>query len=178
MKKLKWLYQNIEEILLCIFLTILVCVSGIQVAARYIFNNSLTWSEELCRYLYVWSGFTTVGFAIKHGSIIKIDTLVTALPKSVRRILDVVTSLITIFIVAVLFRGGVSVVAEVVRTGQLTPAMRVPIWLVYLCAPVGYALIELRMVEHLIGVLRGKKDEAAAKSPLSADREKTEGDKS
>ena len=154
MKRLKWVYQNIEEILLSIFLTVLVCVSGIQVVARYVFNNSLTWSEELCRYLYVWSGFITVGFAIKHASIIKIDTLVTVLPENIRKILDVVTSLITIFIVGVLFTGGVSVVAEVVRTGQLTPAMRIPIWIVYLCAPVGYGIIELRMIEHLIGIFR------------------------
>ena len=154
MKRLKWVYQNIEEILLSIFLTVLVCVSGIQVVARYVFNNSLTWSEELCRYLYVWSGFITVGFAIKHASIIKIDTLVTVLPENIRKILDVVTSLITIFIVGVLFTGGVSVVAEVVRTGQLTPAMRIPIWIVYLCAPVGYGIIELRMIEHLISIFR------------------------
>ena len=56
----------------------------------------------------------------QHASIIKIDTLVTVLPENIRKILDVVTSLITIFIVGVLFTGGVSVVAEVARTGQLT----------------------------------------------------------
>ena len=161
MKKLKWVYQNIEEILLCVFLTILVCVSGIQVVARYVFNNSLTWSEELCRYLYVWSGFTTVGFAIKHGSIIKIDTLVMVLPKKVQKILDVVTSLVTIVIIAILFTAGVNVVAEVVRTGQLTPAMRIPIWIVYLCAPVGYALIELRMIEHLYKLFKKTEEEKA-----------------
>ena len=44
---LKWLDKNIEEFLMVIFLALMTCVMGVQIGMRYIFNNSLVWSEEL-----------------------------------------------------------------------------------------------------------------------------------
>lgn len=157
MKALKWGYAHAEEVLLSIFLTAIVLISGVQVVARYAFNNSLTWSEELCRYLYVWSGFMTVSYCIRSGSIIKIDTVVMFLPKVVQKILDVITSIISFAIVGLLFKSSLGVVGNVIATGQLTSAMQIPIWIVYLCAPVGYCFIEIRLVEHLIRIFRGNK---------------------
>lgn len=160
MKKAKWVYGHLEEILLGMLLSVIVLISGIQVVARYVFNNSLTWSEELCRYLYVWSGFLTVGFCIKHGCIIKIDTLTMFLPEKVQKVLNVFTSILCFVVIAMLFQASLGVVGKVVSTGQLTPAMRIPIWLVYLCAPIGYGLIELRLVEHVWKlVVSGRKSE-------------------
>lgn len=49
MKVIKWIYAHAEEVILCILLTAIVLFSGAQVVSRYVFGNSLTWSEELCR---------------------------------------------------------------------------------------------------------------------------------
>lgn len=167
MKGIKWIYAHVEEVILCVFLTVIVLISGVQVLARYAFNNSLTWSEELCRYLYVWSGFLTVSYCIRSGSIIKIDTVTMFLPKTVRKILDAVTSVLSLVAVAFLLKASLGVVGGVIATGQLTPAMRIPIWILYLCAPVGYILIEVRLIEHLARLIlrkdgtEGKEGEAA-----------------
>ena len=51
------LYQQFMRIigLVCAFMFCsMFVVSLLQVICRYIFNNSLTWSEELARYLFVW----------------------------------------------------------------------------------------------------------------------------
>lgn len=164
MKSLKWVYAHAEEVLLSVFLTVIVLISGIQVVARYAFNNSLTWSEELCRYLYVWSGFMTVSYCIRNGSIIKIDTVVMFLPKVIQKILDVMTSIISMVIVALLFKASLGVVNNVIISGQLTSAMQIPIWLVYLCAPVGYCFIMIRLVEHLIRIFCGNKNNKEAEA--------------
>ena len=154
MKVLKWIDRNIEELLLGIFLGMMVLISGAQVVARYVFNNSLTWSEECCRYIYVWMGFVTVGYSIKHQSIIKIDILVQLFSQKIQKALGVITILISLVIIAILFRASLGVVRTAVESGQLTTAMQLPIWLVYISAPVGYLLIELRMIEQLIRTLR------------------------
>ena len=154
MKAIKWVYAHAEEVVLCILLTVIVLVSGVQVVTRYVFNNSLTWSEELCRYLYVWSGFMTVSYCIHNGSIIKIDTVVMFLPKAVQKALDVVTTIVSFVVVVLLFKASLGVVGNVMATGQLTSAMRLPIWLVYICAPIGYGCIVIRLVEHLVRTFR------------------------
>ena len=55
MKKLRWTWDNFEEVLLCIIITVITLVSGLQVVCRYLFNNSLTWSEEVSRYLFCYT---------------------------------------------------------------------------------------------------------------------------
>lgn len=161
-KVIKWIYAHAEEVILCILLTAIVLFSGAQVVSRYVFGNSLTWSEELCRYLYVWSGFMTVSYCIRSGSIIKIDTVVMFLPKMIQKALNVVTTVISFLVVAFLFKASLGVVSNVITTGQLTSAMRLPIWLVYICAPIGYGFIEIRLVEHLVRIFcTNKKNEEA-----------------
>ena len=165
MKGIKWIYTHLEEVLLCIFLTVIVLISGIQVLARYAFNNSLTWSEELCRYLYVWSGFLTVSYCIHNRSIIKIDTITMFLPETAQKLLDAITSVLSFIVIAFFLKASVGVVGNVIATGQLTPAMRIPIWTIYLCAPVGYSLVEIRLIQHLAQIVF----HTSAKSSKEAD---------
>ena len=54
MKKiLHWLDENLEEFILVIFLIAMTLIMGIQIFCRYVLGMSLSWSEELTRYL-VW----------------------------------------------------------------------------------------------------------------------------
>lgn len=156
---MKKAYKNLEEVILCILLTVLVCVSGLQVVARYLFNNSLTWSEELCRYLYVWTGFITISFVIKRGTIIKIDTVIMFLPERVKKVLDVVTSLISLAVVSVLFRNAIMIVQKAMASGQTSAAMELPMWIVYMGPAIGFLLAIIRLIEHLIFVFIKKKEE-------------------
>lgn len=158
---MKKVYKNLEEVILCILLTVLVCVSGLQVVARYLFNNSLTWSEELCRYLYVWTGFITISFVIKRGTIIKIDTAVMFLPEKIRKVLDVITTLISIAVVSVLFQNSLMIVQKAMASGQTSAAMKLPMWSVYMGPVVGFLLAIIRLAEHLIFTFVKKKEESA-----------------
>ena len=56
-KMLHWLDENLEEFLLVVFLIAMTLIMGIQVLSRYVLGQSLSWSEEITRYLFIWSGF-------------------------------------------------------------------------------------------------------------------------
>ncbi|MCI8415900.1 MAG: TRAP transporter small permease [Lachnospiraceae bacterium] len=157
---MKKAYKNLEEVILCILLTILVCVSGLQVIARYLFNNSLTWSEELCRYLYVWTGFITISFVIKKGTIIKIDTLLLFLPEKLKKLLDVITSLISLAVVSILFKNAILIVQKAMASGQTSAAMKLPMWIVYMGPAIGFLLAIIRLAEHLVFLFMKRKEES------------------
>ena len=49
MKAVKWLDKHLEEVILVLLLSLIVLVMLYQIVMRYVFNDSLTWSEEFCR---------------------------------------------------------------------------------------------------------------------------------
>lgn len=57
MKAIKWLDRHFEEILLVALLFAMMIIMGIQIFARYALSNSLSWSEEITRFCFIWTGF-------------------------------------------------------------------------------------------------------------------------
>lgn len=80
-KAAKWLEENIEEFLLVIALAAMTIIMGIQVFSRYVLGMSLSWSEELTRYIFIWAGFLSVSYCTKRCISIKIEQFVAAFPR-------------------------------------------------------------------------------------------------
>ena len=80
-KGLRWLDQNLEECLMVFLLAAMTVIMGIQVFSRYALGMSLTWSEELTRYLFIWAGFLSVSYCTKKCISIKIEQFVALFPK-------------------------------------------------------------------------------------------------
>lgn len=54
MKTLKFLDKHLEEFIMVLLLSSIVVIMLFQIIRRYIFNDSLSWSEEFCRYCFIW----------------------------------------------------------------------------------------------------------------------------
>ena len=87
MKILRWLDEHFEEYVLSGLLVVISVVMMLQVIMRYVFNASLSWAEEASRYAFVWSALVSIGYSIKENSILKVDTLVEALPAGLKHLL-------------------------------------------------------------------------------------------
>jgi len=98
---LKAIDDYLEEIILLILLVLMTCIMGIQIVSRYVFQNSLTWSEELVRYMFVWSAFLGIPFCIKHGLSIKVDQFRNLFPIPLQKALMYIDKII----IFVLFLG-------------------------------------------------------------------------
>ena len=89
-KTLHWLDENLEEFILVIFLIAMTLIMGIQVLCRYVLGMSLSWSEELTRYLFIWCGFLSVSYCSKKCLSIKIEQFVAIFPRRGKAIFKVV----------------------------------------------------------------------------------------
>ena len=89
-KVLHWLDENLEEFLLVVFLIAMTLIMGIQVLSRYVLGQSLSWSEEITRYLFIWSGFLSVSYCSKKCLSIKIEQFVAIFPRRGKALFKVV----------------------------------------------------------------------------------------
>ena len=72
---LKKLWNNMEEYLLVYSLMLSVGLVFIQVVMRYVFSNSLSWSEELARYLFLWQIWVGASYAVKEHRHLRIELI-------------------------------------------------------------------------------------------------------
>ncbi|WP_128254757.1 TRAP transporter small permease [Falsirhodobacter deserti] len=112
--------------------TMMVVTFG-QVVARYGFSSSLSWSEELGRYLFVWITFIGLAAAFQSRAHVALDFLVTLLPARPSRGLVVLNALLVAVVGAALVIGGLSLIKF--GMNQRSAALGLPMYLVYSVIP-------------------------------------------
>ncbi len=77
MRLIKWLDEHLEETLMIILLIIIACVTMIQVIVRKVpWLTSLTWAEEFCRFMWIWSVFISLPYTIRMENMLRVGVLV------------------------------------------------------------------------------------------------------
>ena len=148
------IWNRLEEILLVSSLAFTVGLIFIQVIMRYVFRNSLSWSEELARYLFLWQIWLGASFAVKEHAHLRIEALVDHLSPSRRRILEIVALLAWFAFSLFLAVKGSELTLLLLKRGQVSPAMRLPMAYAYASVPVGAALMSIRLVEEMVRFFR------------------------
>ena len=146
----------LEETILLILLVLMTAIMGVQIVSRYVFQNSLTWSEELVRYMFVWSAFLGVPFCIKHGLSIKVDQFRNLFPIPLQKVLMYIDKIIIFLLFLVLFIYSFTVVKATYLSGQTSPAMQLPMWTVQISVTVSSLLSMIRSIQNLSHLVRGK----------------------
>jgi len=149
MKKLKWLEENLEMIFLAVMLILLTILVMLQIMMRYVFNSPLTWSEELCRMLLVWSGFFSIGYCARKGTTIRLDTVVSILPPAIQRILMCLTTVFMVGLLSYLLIGACRLVVDTASSGSMLPGLLIPQYWLYVGPLAGIALGIFRFVQCL-----------------------------
>ncbi len=144
MKIIKWLDENFEEYILMTLLVMIASIMMLQIVMRYVFNASLSWPEELTRYCFVWSTFIGISYSIKKGSMLRIDAILGVMPKKVQKLIDITTQVIVLAFFGFLLSNAFEVVKGIYASGQKSPAIGIPMYLIYSCTIVGFSLAILR----------------------------------
>ena len=146
-KALQWLDENLEEVLLVIALAAMAVIMGIQVIARYIFGASLSWSEELTRYIFIWAGFLSVSYCTKKCISIKIEQFVAMFPKRGKAIFKGVNHTFELILFLYLIPFAWKYLLSAIANGQTSPAMGIPMYYVQAAQLVGFILSEIRVFQ-------------------------------
>ncbi|WP_372994775.1 TRAP transporter small permease [Lutispora sp.] len=175
MSRLKWLNDHFEEAIMVFLLATISSVMMAQIIART-FAVSMTWPEEFCRYCYIWTVFLSLGYTIKKGNMLRVGILMDLLPQKVRKTIEIIVNIIMLVIFIILFRYSIVYTGKVKATGQFSPAMHIPMWIMYMSTVIGFGLSVLRMIQELISNFKNfnKKIETTLEATLKEAKQEVE----
>ena len=122
---------------------------GIQVFCRYVLNFSLSWSEELTRYMFIWSCFISISYCIKRWISIKVDQVINMFPKKLMYC-TIIVKYIVICTLLLFEYSWIQILMLSIASKQTSPALQLPMPYVQ-CAPfVGFVLATIRSFQQII----------------------------
>lgn len=145
---LNWLSRHLEDVICCSLLVIMASVIFLQVITRSL-NFSLSWTEELARFCLIWLVYIGVSFAAAKKKHIQIDAFANYLSKREQQYLALFSEGVFYLFACIILFLSTQMVMDLYLLGQTSPALGLPMWIVYLAAPVGFALTSLRLLQHL-----------------------------
>jgi len=145
--KVNTFLNKTEEIFCGLALLSTTIILFINVVLRYFFRSSTSWAEELIRYLMVWTAFIGSSICVRKGIHVGIDFFLQFIDESKKLIVArVINSICAVFSVLLTWYSW-QIVSFNMSTGQVTPALGIPMYIPYMAAPIGFGLMTIRFIQ-------------------------------
>ncbi len=155
MRFLKCLDDHFEEFLLVILLAGMSLLIGTQIFMRYVIQESLTWSEEVARYLFIWVTYIGVSYAVKKHAHIRVEAAIMFMPEKVKKIVSLLSDIVFLIFAIMVVKEGYVLSMKIFRFGQASPAMGIPMGYIYLAPTFGFFLVFIRLLQNLVVNFKG-----------------------
>lgn len=139
-KALKYL-QKIEDSVLVVTFSVMVISFFMQVINRNVIKASVSWFEELSRYCMMYMAFLGAEAGLRDGTQISVSALTDKLPPFPRALVLLVARLIVIIFAVVIFVTSLSMLRLQIRSGQLSPALKIPMIIPYFSITFSFGII-------------------------------------
>lgn len=138
--------SRIESVLLAIGVLLMAANTSANVVGRFVFQQSIFFSEELNRILIILITFAGISYAARHGRHIRMSAIYDALPSALRKPLMILIALVTAAFMFGLAWYSAQYILTLYDRGRVLPSLQIPIWLIYLWAPIGFFMTGLQYV--------------------------------
>ncbi|UGA56802.1 TRAP transporter small permease [Vibrio sp. VB16] len=145
---MKWLNENLEAALGGTLLASIVLLITMQVVMRYVFQNALSWSEELTLWTFIWFIWIGISYAFKERKHVKVTFFQDMLPSKVKRYLEVVIDIVIVCFLLVMVYQSYKLITLPYVLSQKSVVLNIPIAFMYASAPVGSLLSVFRIIQH------------------------------
>ena len=149
--------DRLEEILIATLIAAATLVIFVAVVQRYalgvpflyplLYDINLTWAQELCIYMFVWMAKFGAAYGVRTGIHVGVDVLVNMLQPKWRTKVVLFSLLAGAFFTFVVGTMGAKFVVELYPTGQVSPDLEFPRWIIFLCVPLGSYLMCFRFLQ-------------------------------
>ena len=146
-KKIYAVILRVRVIVMYIAISIMITNVIVGVFFRYVLNNSLSWTEELARYLMVWFALLGMGLALKENEHVSVAFFLDRMPQKAAAIIKIIDVCLVLFFCLLLFKYSLNHLSVVKL--QISPSIGLPMYLPYSAVTIGSFLMVLECVRHL-----------------------------
>jgi len=132
------LISRIESVMLAIGVLLMAANTIANVVGRYVFQESIFFSEELNRILIILITFAGISYAARQGRHIRMSAIYDAMPPGMRKPMMIVIALVTaVFMFGLCWYSYGYIITQAGR-GRVLPALQIPVWWTLVWVPVGF----------------------------------------
>ena len=149
--------DRLEEFLIATLIAGATLIIFVAVVQRYavgiswlypiFYHINLTWAQEVCIYMFVWMAKFGAAYGVRTGIHVGVDVLVNMLQPKWRTKVVLFSLLAGAFFTFVVGTMGAKFVVELYPTGQVSPDLEFPRWIIFLCVPLGSYLMCFRFLQ-------------------------------
>jgi C4-dicarboxylate transporter DctQ subunit len=132
------LISKFEGIMLAIGVIAMTVNTIAAVISRYVFNSAITFTDELNMIFIVVVTYAGLSYAARNGRHIRMSAIYDAMPARTRKVLMIVMASVTSAFMFLLSFYSYYYIVEVYESGRILPALGLPVFVIYLWAPVGF----------------------------------------
>ena len=116
----------------------------LQVLMRYLFAYPNPWSEEVSRFCFIWMSLLGASLAVEHRAHFGFDQVTKALAPRAKRAVETFAGMVVLLFSLLLMATGIALMD--LTMGERSPALNLPVALVYAAAPVSGVLMVIHML--------------------------------
>ena len=147
--------NKILRFIVIIMLSVMSVVVFDQVLFRIV-HLSIPWSEELSKYLLIWSTFLGAAICIRKGSLVGLEFLKNSMSEEKQKILQTILNLIVCAMLLFLINVGFWAVRRV--WFQITPVLKLSMGLMYAAIPIGSVFMLINQILVTIYLWKGEEN--------------------
>ena len=121
---------------------------------------SITWLEELSRYFQVWFVSIGISLSLRRGELAGTELFVKVLPKKIKRAVLIMTKFLMLGFSIMMLYYGRELLGHLIRTGQRSPNLRIPMYYAYSGIYAGFILIAFFIIVSLFHLVLTQEKEA------------------
>ncbi|MET0632847.1 MAG: TRAP transporter small permease [Xanthobacteraceae bacterium] len=157
-RALSWLGTRVSDIGLwaaAAALLAIVVLNAVNIVLRYFFRTPLSWAEEAMLYLMIFGvyvGAVSVAWQQAH---IRIDAVIDFAPPARRRILQIISTLVSAAVLMPVVFASFRVVNLLFEFEQRSDALHLPMWIAQSVIPISLLLIVLMSLARIFVQVMG-----------------------
>ena len=105
-------------------------------------------------YLFIWMTYIGISYGVKKNRHIKVDVALKLFPQKLRGYVVLLSDIIFMVFAAVIVYESFALSMKIFGFKQTSPAMGLPMGIVYLAPVTGFAITALRLVQSMIQTMK------------------------